>query len=316
MKNEVKQRSFSLSPSLPFTTMYDVNYQLRHNELLIEYFKHSKRKIIMLPLNPMIINFHDACIYQSDLDLLTCGDSWLNDNILLYEMTHLSMRFKSSVRNIGPLRKIHYHFLDPSVVEFFMHSLSPNDKDDVKEIKNLYNQWCEEETHKCDQILILVPLNDNNSRAFEYKNKTGALGNHWSLLSVFLKGSVVASFHFDSSSEYNRNTAELVYKRMLDIIQIGRGGINSVKSQSLAYCNVPQQRNGYDCGIHTIITAESLSTPLAINIISKTDFTCMKECLETIVKDYMGKYGNTCEMGNMKRRQILNKIRLHKREKE
>ena len=258
--------------------------------------------------NPMIINYHDACIYQSDLDLLMRNDSWLNDNILFYEMTHLSIKSTSSGEDRSSVPCSHQiQYLDPSIVEFFMHSLSPSDEDDMEEICNLYSQWWD--SNSIDhQVILLVPLNDNNSQGFE-GNSNGTLGNHWSLLYVIVRGDCVGSFHFDSSSGYNKHTAELVFERMRDIIKIGRR-VNSLPTQSLFECNVPQQQNGYDCGVHTLVTAESFATSNAINSISKMDFSHMKECLEVMVHDFMSKYDNTCEMGRLNRREILDKIGL------
>jgi Ulp1 family protease len=250
--------------------------------------------------NPLIINYHDACIYQSDLDILKQNGSWLNDTIMLFEMTHLSVTF-------GAKTSHRIRYLDPSVVEFFMHSLSLTDEDDLEEFQNLYNKWCNVDCN--DDVILLVPLNDNNSRGFD-NNSNGAVGNHWSLLAVVITKDWDGAFHFDSSSGYNMSTAEVVFERIMDIIEIGRRNKPKILHR-LVECNVPQQQNGYDCGVHTLLTAECFSTSDAIDSpLSNMDFSSVKNMFEARVRNFMKKYENTYEMGRLKRREILKKVRM------
>lgn len=166
--------------------------------------------------NSMIINYHDACIYQSDLDILAQSNSWLNDAIIFYEMNSLSTRYKSS----NSLPRIRIEFLDPSLVSFFMHSLSPSDEDDHDEIMNLGNQWgvlcgvnnSYPTSSNCDSgvVILLVPINDNNSEGFEnvsLRNSNAYLGNHWSILSIIVTEEEFFAYHFDSSSGFNKSAA-------------------------------------------------------------------------------------------------------------
>jgi len=264
-------------------------------------------------MNPLIVNYHDACIYQSDLHLLM-NNEWLNDACINFEMTRLSHFKQSKVNCSSTVPLPHIEFLDPSVVSFFMHQLSPGDGDDHDEFRNLYCNWGVSKS--CDELVILlVPINDNNSQGFEMFH-SGSLGNHWSLLAVFVKGERIQFFHFDSSSGYNRLPAEKVCARLGLINQLGRE-VTSLSTGNLIECNVPQQKNGYDCGVHTLATAEALSTQwdsfdpkLLINFLSQNHVQQMAEYLEGGVDAYIGSYGSTCEMGRVKRRTMAENIRL------
>jgi len=127
----------------------------------------------------LIINYHDACIYESDLRLLESHTEWLNDSCINYQMRRLERRAAQvqerqnrkqpsgtctstctstctdtgtdTGTDIGTYKGIEntslrytisgVEYLDPSVVSFFMHQLSIGDEDDREEMLSLCQTW-------------------------------------------------------------------------------------------------------------------------------------------------------------------------------
>ena len=104
----------------------------------------------------IVTKFHDAVLYQSDLELL-CDGNWLNDSCINYGITRLAVQGKSSLFNL--------QYIDPSVVSFFMQQLNPGEDDD--EMIVLYKNWNVTSSEKTKTPTILfVPINDNNAIGF------------------------------------------------------------------------------------------------------------------------------------------------------
>ena len=73
---------------------------------------------------------------------------------------------------------------------------------------------------------------------------------HWSLLYIDLNDDLAV--HFDSHGNFNRQAAEMATR---DIYQLLKKEI--VPHVIDAKC--PQQENGYDCGIFTILHAQCIA---------------------------------------------------------
>jgi Ulp1 family protease len=247
--------------------------------------------------NSFIINYHDACIYEKDLNLLLSNTEWLNDACIHYQMKRLEYHRQSLVvegGNGGDSRiskgndtKIaHVEFVDPSIVSYFMHQL--DDEDDRDEMIVLVQSWklllssssLQENGQQSNLIFIIIPINDNNSESLFQS------GNHWSLL-IAIKLNIskrtndendkdeLMFFHFDSSQGYNTRTALAVSKKIQYMYSLSRNhksnhnqderykrpNVKKDKKEekiSVTECNVPQQKNGHDCGIHTLFHAQIL----------------------------------------------------------
>jgi hypothetical protein len=177
----------------------------------------------MVNNNNLLLNYHDACIYDSDIKLLECHTEWLNDACINYQLKCLEEKTKRSRHvdndnagaNSSPCMDIsNIEFIDPSIVSFFMHQLSIECEDDHDELISLCRSWnlvsqtdtdIETETGKrTDTIsssndnsksgndshsgsrsfrMLVTPINDNNSASSFSFQNIGG-GNHWSLLIV------------------------------------------------------------------------------------------------------------------------------------
>ena len=269
----------------------------------------------------LIVNYHDAAVYQSDLNLLLGRSKWLNDACINFGMTHLAVHKKTNdgEDERSPFRM---EFLDPSVISYFMHQLSLDDECDIDELRNLYSIWglstplTSEELSRDYRILhmLFLPINDNNSTGFGSGVLNTSDGNHWSfLLAVIVNGNNVNAqfFHFDSSAGYNHQSAIAVSKRIRDIIIVGSS--KPIDDVNVIECQVPQQVNGYDCGLHTLVTAEVVSRAIdcqAIDLMTKNDTISFKKGIEEKVNTFMGKFGSTCEMGKEARAKLARNIAL------
>merc|ERR1712146_462647 len=89
---------------------------------------------------------------------------------------------------------------------------------------------------------VVVPLTNRTSLE--------SSSTHWSLLYIDLKDNLV--LHFDSHSNFNRQAAEMATK---DIYQL----LDKDVVPEVINAKCPQQENGYDCGIFTILHAQYLA---------------------------------------------------------
>lgn len=85
--------------------------------------------------------------------------------------------------------------------------------------------------------LVLFPVSDNDE-----PDQAG--GTHWSLLAAY-NGEF---FHFDSLAGINLRPAERLARRVAHLLD--------ARSERVAACPTPQQDNGYDCGMYTILISE------------------------------------------------------------
>lgn len=222
----------------------------------------------------MVLNFHDAVLYQSDLEILK-SNAWLNDACIHFCLTKLSHDLD------WPASKT-CRFIDPSVLSFFMH------------------QWDEEEDGNEDvlglkmakknqsQLAVFLPINDNY---VSNRWTTPGGGNHWSLL--LLVASYVESdspslaqfLHFDSSAGSNQQAAQAVAQKIQRTLVNWQQADKkkTVNSKVLIFqeCSAPQQQNGYDCGIHTLGTAQALAQSITSRA---ADFSYQTKQLEDDVK--------------------------------
>lgn len=272
--------------------------------------------------NNLILNYHDACIYESDVALLL-NNEWLNDACINYGMTRLSTRFKAKFMNknqgFDP-QPFSMKFLDPSVISYFMFQLSLDDSDDIEEFCGLCSCWGLDSSTTTNPTILLLPINDHHSTRQQLgqdvcNNLGGAKGNHWSLMMVVKTTNNVHFFHFDSSPGYNHLAAEAISKRITSIISLKSkcGGVSCSNAETILECKVPRQMNGYDCGIHVLITAEILleeftnktfSQDLFYDPIKLNDYCASKVLI------FMRTYPNLCQMGIEKRKNLTDSIRL------
>lgn len=140
----------------------------------------------------VLLNYHDAILYDSDVAILTNSSGWLNDQCIhffekileydssFHEIDGSNQIIGSPGTNIstnGALR-----FIDPSVVSFM--KLQCTDDDEFQDLACGLNL-------QPNENIVFLPVND--SSVLEEGNCS-----HWSLLVLFIKQK--QGFHFDSMS--------------------------------------------------------------------------------------------------------------------
>jgi sentrin-specific protease 8 len=188
----------------------------------------------------LVVNFHNAVIYGSDLKLVQRRREWLNDACINFFFAVLSRSASTD----------HVVFMDPSVVSFFMHQCT--DDEDLADFRDGLQY---PPTGK-----IIVPINDNMALASHWQRPGG--GNHWSLLVVVTSSTVedVQYWHFDSGcGSNNAAAARDVTRKMNEFLFKGEGS-------QLVETSTPRQANGYDCGVHMLAAAELFESMVSINL--------------------------------------------------
>jgi len=232
-------------------------------------------------MNPLLLNYHDACVYKSDLRLVESPTEWLNDACINFQMTRLQQRHNSSRASNGggdggtcgaPLL-----FLDPAVVSYMMHHC---DEEDLAclgqswgaDMQRMFGDDPPGEEGGCRLCSIFVPINDHNAANSVAFQSVGG-GNHWSMLLVVqlscpkagCKGrtfSVDQLLHFDSHGRCNATAAVAVGAKICQALSLNTSsnGVATPRNKvTLTHCKTPQQNNGHDCGIFTLGAAEALS---------------------------------------------------------
>ena len=135
----------------------------------------------------LVLNYHDAVLYGSDVALLESSTAWLNDACVHFFLTFLQQRYAQ------------VQFFDPSVITFLMHQC---DQEDLVE----FSQGIDK-----SRSPLVIPINDAHASSAW---KTPGGGAHWSLL--VLQGE--HGSHFDSVEGNNRGVAQAVARKFQDVL--------------------------------------------------------------------------------------------------
>jgi sentrin-specific protease 8 len=231
----------------------------------------------------LLVNFNDALIYRRDLRILQRRTEWLNSDLIHFWLRYLQQDTTNSSScsstNEGPspspdhylhqdLEFDHVLLMDPSVTSFLVHQC--NDVDEMKE-------FCRTFHAKDDLRWIYLPIND--AMVAGNADWCKSTGNHWSLLRIIRLPAaalglaedididypnLVLAEHYNSMNGTNETAARSVYNKMKKILsgvqvqqQPKRRQIRFVL-QVQTIQGVPQQSNGYDCGLHVLWMIEQL----------------------------------------------------------
>jgi len=270
--------------------------------------------------NRQILNYHDAVLYQSDLNILLHPQQWLNDACIHFALTRLDQQLQQQGQAQNQSQEAcKCKFLDPSVLSFFMHQWD-EEKDgdeDVLGLKLHDKNTTANTSTTSRNVLFFLPINDNY---ISHQWKTPGGGTHWSLLLLIAsytnkndnplpQGQSPCStsfWHFDSSrGSGNQRAATAVAEKLQRVLRQWRVlaakndkdgeenrddvGVSAVVQE----CTVPQQQNGYDCGLHTLATAEALAKAIVV-LGSCTNGNANKESLEIIVQQAMTASSSAC----------------------
>lgn len=261
--------------------------------------------------NVLVINYHDACIYTNDLSLLQSRTAWLNDACINYQMTRLQQESCSGTTSTANSPEINIQLIDPSVVSYLMHSLDDQDEDDTSEFKGICRNLDLESQLEGGISILLVPINDNNG---DGHMRCGG-GNHWSLLVVVVLDRECVFYHFDSSAGFNSGASTIVAAKIRRTIEIGFGALTTFRKVS--QCKTPQQNNGYDCGIHTIMAAEAILSGIhsdymmikKMMLLVDEENGNLQSCFEGMIGESIDKHNRASEMAWSKRCEIVDHIR-------
>lgn len=171
--------------------------------------------------DPIVLNYHDCLIRQSDVDILK-GPYWLSDAIIGFYFEFL--------QNENPLSKQLHLFVSPEVTQCL--KVTPSSQVSV----------FLDPLQAKDKKFIFLAVND-------CENFSSPGGSHWSLL-VFSKPEDVF-YHFDSSTGCNFDQARKIAFNISDYL----GCYNELQEM-----NTLQQSNSYDCGIHLLCNVKNIAT--------------------------------------------------------
>lgn len=257
--------------------------------------------------NHLLLNYHDAVLYPSDLSILESPTAWLNDACIQFVLTRLSHQTNDSNQQQQRVRaaNVQFHFVDPSVLSFLMHQWDPEDDGgnpvDMLGLKDWNTSRTQQsivsdsQQRKRRTKLVFFPINDNYTS--QSWHKPGG-GTHWTLLLLWLPLGVAtddsaissssAFYHFDSSPSSDNRKAALALARKL--------GCTTTTPQ-IYECRVPRQTNGYDCGLHMLGTVKALADCLLRNDTGSSvdnNEPPTPELLEGIVRHHVATSPNFC----------------------
>ncbi|XP_055338394.1 sentrin-specific protease 8-like [Paramacrobiotus metropolitanus] len=173
--------------------------------------------------NEIILSFFDTLIYRRDVDLLD-GKHWINDVIIGFYNEYLEKYVYSENR-------ADICFVHPDVVFACSVSTDAAASDITKDLR------------LAEKSYVFLPLNNN-----EHVDAAG--GTHWSLLVYNRLENTF--FYLDSWMGHSMKTA----KEVAAIMEKALGILERPKFQ---YLDVPQQANGFDCGMYVICFSEALA---------------------------------------------------------
>ena len=238
-----------------------------------EQFKNNNNKN-HIDDNELIINYYDAVIYGSDLNRFERRTEWLNDSCIHFFFALLAEQQQSLQLQSSFL------FLEPSVASFWMHQCV--DRDEIEEfVRNTkFPGRTGSNADANEEGLVFVAVNDSMSTTAgdgDDSWKTPNSGNHWSLLVMEITNinttttplstsSCLSFWHFDSirNSGNIRAAEDIARKMRLHVypnaeMVMERTTTKATKTMLVRAAETPQQRNGYDCGVHVLGSARILS---------------------------------------------------------
>lgn len=170
-----------------------------------------------------MLSYNDVVLRRSDLDILG-GPRYINDRLIEFYFAHLSAASPSA--GAGAV------LLVPPSISFWIAN-SPD-------FESLH------------EILAPLRLRERDLILFTVNNNTDVTlaegGYHWSLLAYDRRAD--GFFHHDSIEGLNRWHAEKLYNVAKNFVGNSRACLDERPT--------PQQRNGYDCGLHVMVAARAI----------------------------------------------------------
>lgn len=291
--------------------------------------------MMMTTSNKLLLNYlGDAVIYSSDLAILESPTAWLNSDIIHFCLLRLKNGGEESddAAAAGNVQ-VDCLLLDPAVISFIMHQLDESDGDYEDEVSNLMSTWILEQQQRSIKRFFL-PINDEYGRSsMSYTaGQQQASGSHWSLLLVDIIFMPTAPpvditqqhnnmtmpemkfYHCDSHRGYNQFAAQAVankVKRMF-LKHYSTGDNDSITTNvDVTECQVPQQSNGFDCGLYTLGFSEALlrrSNDNSCGSSNNKNDGLLEVSIETAIASYMSDMGGQIDFASNLRKRIRDDI--------
>ena len=195
--------------------------------------------------NQLLINYDDACIYESDVALIRDPCGWLNSSCIHFFMNLMQSKSKQRRTNNNAADL----FMDPSVLSFFVHFC--NDRDEIEDFVS------------CHELInykrVFFPVNNSFS-----SNDVTNTGSHWSLLVMILNRPAhqinCIFLHFDSADGLNYSAAYLLATKLDKAFNTMDKHYtrNSFENEAITECKTPQQMNANDCGTYMLFFIDSI----------------------------------------------------------
>jgi len=229
----------------------------------------------------LVLSYHDALLYKSDIRILEDPREWLNDAVIHFQM----MRYQCNEGNVLGWKNPPKHkliFIDPAVISFIVHQCDNGapfgGEETLQCLKSNNIVSIENPTTVQGQIqqAIFCPINDTNDASelgrHNFTSSVSSMGSHWSLLVIVIVDHRTTLFyHFDSSDPINQLAATTVANKIASSLK---------QDMNLINCETPIQPNCYDCGIYCL----AITKILAIYILGhwkNCDITCLDEQFES-----------------------------------
>ncbi|KAF8102380.1 hypothetical protein N665_0198s0088 [Sinapis alba] len=192
-----------------------------------------------------ILSFNDVVLRRSDLDILN-RPNFLNDRVIEFYLSYLSTLHISPTISLIP----------PSIA-FWISNCPDTEslKDFMKPLMLRYSD------------LVILPVNDN----LNVELAEGGL--HWSLLVYYKEAN--SFFHLDSFMGSNQWNARQLYKAVSPFVSDGDAAYRECS-------DTPQQKNGYDCGVYLLASAQVICKWFSSGGMKNRDELWLSDVKETV----------------------------------
>lgn len=171
-----------------------------------------------------ILSYNDVVLRRSDLGILR-GQEFLNDRIIEFYFSYLDSGCSSQDILLVP----------PSISFWIMNCPFPDSLKDFVEPLKLP-----------EKRVVIFSINNNTDVSLAQG------GTHWSLLAYEKNSKVFV--HHDSMGNSNQRYAKKLYRDVVGFMGDSESGSSEI---SLSECPImPQQMNGYDCGLYVTAIAK------------------------------------------------------------
>ncbi|XP_063235577.1 sentrin-specific protease 8-like [Bacillus rossius redtenbacheri] len=172
--------------------------------------------------DPVVLDFHDILVHQSDVELLR-GPHWLNDTLISFYFAYLESAVYRDDRR--------FLFVCPDVTQCLKVSAARDMGVFLEPLK------------ASERSFVFLAVNDCSDAG-------SPGGSHWSLLAYSRPEN--AFFHFDSMKWSNEKEARALARNLATYL---------CRDAPASYHEVDtsQQENGYDCGIHLVCNTEHVA---------------------------------------------------------